>query len=247
MTGPMRNDLRFSKAWSLPCWSCLAIALNCSVALSAQASDSTSSPSPSHTYTQIYKPLVGDFGPWWINKPNALRQDYVPDCLPNLRIAAPQQATSTLGVQERPLKTTWNVWQDRIQCLICQRFNAKLPKGLKNSPLVSCRASYNVSPDVKIENVLLIKQSHTPIFDSLVLNTIKSLKGNPALVFPPGPKPKSVEMSGVFALKLGRFRIFGQAPVSTFDPYPEDLPKIEQKPEPSPNSEAQHEQSKFSE
>jgi hypothetical protein len=100
--------------------------------------------------------------------------------------------------------------------------------------------TYRVTLERQIVHVEIIEKSHSPNYDRLLVNVIKSLSGDPALELPSGPKPKSVELSGTFTLNRGRFSVIERVPVCNFEGYPSELPHIKQQLQvPSPQSENQ--------
>lgn len=133
-----------------------------------------SSPTPPDSAENNVKPIdKGDFGP------------------------APLLESPDLD-KSAQMQMRWDEWHKQLANTVYERFNAAATQLFKHSPAISCQISYMVASDGRIGNVRILQPSANPIFNTVLVNIIRSMQGNPVLAFPSGSHRKFVEKTGTF-------------------------------------------------
>lgn len=108
----------------------------------------------------------------------------------------------------------WHDWHAQLQLSLRDKFVqifGKL-KGALSNKLVA-RASFRVSRDGKVTQVKIVESSFNAQFDSIAIESIKALEGNPALKFPEGTTKKFVDIAIPF-----RSTVTGRSPGLRWSP-----------------------------
>ncbi len=92
----------------------------------------------------------------------------------------------------------WDEWHSAVANLIYRRFNTAAGATFTHSPSLTAQVSYMVASDGRIGNVRVLQPSENPVFNSMLVNVIKSIQGSHELEFPPGSQRQFVEKTGTF-------------------------------------------------
>jgi len=149
------------------------------------------------------------------------------ECFPNdfgkpiVEQPAPEKIGKPISEQQQAeLKANWNAWHKRVAALIYKRFNQSAQKLFKGSQPLSCQVGYMISWDGRVGQVRVLHASTNPVYDAMLLTTIRSIEHDPILVFPQGSKRKFIEKSGTFTWNFASHSLYGGRYVGNFDEEP---------------------------
>lgn len=117
----------------------------------------------------------------------------------------PSNAASSKDPDSSPeLQLAWDAWHRRVAEAIFQRFNFFARAAFKYSPPLAVRVSYVVTKDGQVKDVKLLEKSANVMYNGLVLQVVKSIAGDTALLqFPQGSRRQTVEKFGTFTQNYG--------------------------------------------
>jgi len=116
-------------------------------------------------------------------------------------------------------KAQWDAWHKRVAALIYTRFNSSAQKLFKKSPPLLCQVGYMIASDGRVGQVRVLQPSTNPVYDAMLLTTIKSIAHDPILVFPHGSKRQFIEKSATFTWNKSGGS-YGRNSVGNFDDEP---------------------------
>jgi hypothetical protein len=127
---------------------------------------------------------------------------------PNLADAVPQ--TGMVGDPDNTpdMQLAWDIWHHRVAEAIFERFKFFANKAFAANPMLVARVSYVVTRDGRIGNLTFAQKSPNIMFNALIVQCIKSINGDKALLeFPQGSRRMTVDKFGQFDMAgRGAFR-----------------------------------------
>lgn len=106
-------------------------------------------------------------------------------------------------IQERNVSPTWEEWHKRFAIELNKAFSAQKERVEAQDKLVATETSYVVTQDGKIREIKVSNFCPSSKFRSMIIKTLESLDGNPALQFPSGAKLDAMPKSGRFMQNYG--------------------------------------------
>jgi hypothetical protein len=130
--------------------------------------------------------------------------DEPPPVFPPRQQPPPQTVNQNDPDSSPDMQLAWDVWHHRVAEAIYQRFNFLAKLGFKHSPPLLCKVSYVVTRDGQVGNVQVQENSPNMLFNIIVVQTVKSLNGDVALLsFPQGSRRQFVPKVGTFTQNYG--------------------------------------------
>jgi hypothetical protein len=127
---------------------------------------------------------------------------------PSLQAAIPQNAAAADPDSSPEMQLAWDEWHHRVAEAIFERFKFFANKAFTANPMLVARVSYVVTREGRIGNVQFSQKCPNLMFNALILQCIKSINGDQALLqFPQGSRRMTVDKFGVFDMAgRGAFR-----------------------------------------
>lgn len=127
---------------------------------------------------------------------------------PSLQQAIPASAQANDPDSSPEMQLAWDEWHHRVAEAIFERFKFFANKAFAANPMLVARVSYVVTRDGRIGNVQFAQKSPNIMFNALIIQCIKSINGDQALLqFPQGSRRVTVDKFGVFDMAgRGAFR-----------------------------------------
>ncbi|GEM_PF-771925 len=105
------------------------------------------------------------------------------------------------------MQLAWDAWHHRVAQAIFERFNFFATKAFGTNPMLVARVAYVVTREGRITNVRLVQRSPNIMFNALILQCVKSMDGNSAVLqFPQGSQRMTVDKFGSFDMGGRGFR-----------------------------------------
>ncbi len=102
------------------------------------------------------------------------------------------------------MQLAWDIWHQRVAQAIYQKWNFFASAAFKYSPPLAARAIYTVTRDGRITDVRLLQRSPNIMFNALILQSIKSMSGDLALLqFPSGSHRTTFYQTATFTQNVG--------------------------------------------
>lgn len=117
----------------------------------------------------------------------------------------PPQAADPNDPDNSPdMKLLWDQWHKRVAATIFDRFNFIAKSNFNGGPPLLAQIGYVVTRDGQIKDVTLRKSSQNALFNTVVVQAVKSLNGEMAVLqFPQGSRRMFVPKVGDFMKNYG--------------------------------------------